>query len=399
MDIPTIKVSELAEQIRGVSYGKQDASPIPQFGHLPVLRANNITENGLNYSDLVYVPSQRISIKQKIRQYDVIIAASSGSIDVVGKAAPSLTDFDGAFGAFCKVLRPNSKVHPTYFAHFFKTPFYRRSVSALAEGANINNLRNEHLDNFEIPLPPIAEQKRIAAILDQAEELRSQRRKAIGLLDELVRSVFLEMFGDPVTNPKGWETIHFHESFSVPLRNGISPSNSGKVTAKVLTLSAITGRSFNEDAFKITTFQAEIVSHQTVDDKDFLICRGNGNLNLVGKGYFPLRKMPDIAFPDTIIAAQINSKYFARNFLQHLWNSEAVRLQIESLARTTNGTLKVNQTMLEGISLLIPPIPLQQEFAQRVAAIEALKETHRQSLAKLDELFNSLQHRAFRGEL
>jgi type I restriction enzyme, S subunit len=86
------KVGELAEQVRGVSYGKQDASPAPLPGYLPVLRAGNITDAGLVFDDLVFVPAERISTKQRIRRHDVVIAASSGSLDVVGKAALALHD-------------------------------------------------------------------------------------------------------------------------------------------------------------------------------------------------------------------------------------------------------------------------------------------------------------------
>ena len=90
--IATVRVADLAEQIRGVTYGKDDASPNPISGYLPVLRAGNITNEGLTFDDLVFVPAKRISAKQKIRQNDILIAASSGSLDVVGKAARALAD-------------------------------------------------------------------------------------------------------------------------------------------------------------------------------------------------------------------------------------------------------------------------------------------------------------------
>jgi type I restriction enzyme, S subunit len=138
---------------------------------------------------------------------------------------------------------------------------------------------------------------------------------------------------------------------------------------------------------------------QTVNENDFLICRGNGNVRLVGKGYFPPSRMSDVAFPDTMIAARVSTDQVQRAFLQYVWNSPAVRSQVEALARTTNGTFKVNQTMLEGISFIVPPLPLQREFARRVRGVEKLKATQRASLAELDALFASLQHRAFRGEL
>jgi type I restriction enzyme, S subunit len=183
------------------------------------------------------------------------------------------------------------------------------------------------------------------------------------------------------------------------LRNGLSPSNSGGVKAKVLTLSAITGDAFRADAWKEAPFQSFPPSDQRVEAADLLICRGNGNIRLVGKGYFPPCDMPDLTFPDTMIAARISGDCITPGFLQVLWNGSSVRRQIESLARTTNGTFKVNQTMLERIRLVAPPLSLQREFATQVSAVERLKASQRASLAKLDALFASLQHRAFRGEL
>jgi type I restriction enzyme, S subunit len=109
--------------------------------------------------------------------------------------------------------------------------------------------------------------------------------------------------------------------------------------------------------------------------------------------------MSDVTFPDTMIAARVSPERIERAFLQHVWNSNAVRRQVESLARTTTGTFKVNQTMLEGISFVAPPLNLQRDFARHVTAVEKLRTTHRASLAEFDALFASLQHHAFRGEL
>jgi len=141
MTLRFARVSEVATQVRGVSYSKDDASSVSRLGYLPVFRAGNITDHGLVFSDLVYVPAERIAERQGVRRHDIVIAASSGSLEVVGKAASALTDFEGGFGAFCKVLRPGPDVDPAYFAQCFKTQSYRRRVSALATGININNLR------------------------------------------------------------------------------------------------------------------------------------------------------------------------------------------------------------------------------------------------------------------
>jgi type I restriction enzyme, S subunit len=275
----------------------------------------------------------------------------------------------------------------------------RDYLNTLGNGATFKELSKAIISRVEIPLPPIDQQKRIAAILDKAEELRRLRRQSIEQLDILGRSIFIEMFGDPMTNPNGWKSVSFEDVLSIPLRNGLSPSHSGKVIGQLLTLSAITGKEFKDTAVKTSTFKSIAPFHQTVSDTDFLICRGNGNIHLVGKGYFPKESMPNTAFPDTIIAAKVKPEIINKFFLQHIWNSDFIRSQIESLARTTNGTFKVNQTMLESILLLIPPLPLQQKFTQRIEVIEQLKLKHQESLAQIDALLASLQDRAFTGEL
>jgi type I restriction enzyme, S subunit len=395
---PLARVGDVARQIRGVTYNKEDASRTPVPGSSPVVRAGNITDAGLNVTeDLVWVPSRRIAPKQRIRCGDVVIATSSGSLDVVGKAAQAIGDWDGGFGAFCKVLRPNDKVEGRYFAHFFRTTSYRRAISALAAGANINNLRNEHLDDLLIPLPPLTEQRRIADILDRADGLRIKRRETLAALDHLIQALFGTLFG--TQQDWRWPIITFESLLVQPLRNGISPSKSGKSIAKVLMLSAITGSAFDTEAVKESTFATDLPDAKTVSVEDFLICRGNGNLALVGRAKFPESTMPSVAFPDTMIAARCDVKRVSRVFLETLWNRSFIRHQVESLARTTNGTYKVNQTMLESIELPLPPIDLQRNFESAVRRIWQQRASAVNSVAQMDALFASLQHRAFRGEL
>src|SRR5690606_7045836 len=123
-----------------------------------------------------------------------------------------------------------------------------------------------------------------------------------------------------------------------------------------------------DTAWKVGTFHSPPPPEQSVDPGDFLICRGNGNIRLVGRGQFPTRPMPEVTFPDTMIAARVSEQLVQPSFLQFVWNSSAVREQVESLARTTNGTFKVNQTMLEDITFMCPPLTLQRRFSDQVRA-------------------------------
>lgn len=207
----TVKIVDIAEQIRGVSYNPEDVFDTAQENTVPLLRANNIQDTGLNYDDLVYVQKSKVSPKQLLRQGDILVCASSGSRHLVGKAGHVYNDF-GTFGAFCKVLRPNAQlVNRNYFAHYFQSPLYRRTIANLAAGANINNIKNEHLNELQIKLPCLQEQNTIARVFDKTNAIIGKRRAQLSCLNELAKSRFIEMFGDPVTNPKSWPVHQLSE--------------------------------------------------------------------------------------------------------------------------------------------------------------------------------------------
>lgn len=152
MTIPLVRVGEIAEQVRGVSYDKQDAAAVRREGYLPVLRAGNITDDGLTFSDLVFVPADRISARQRIQRGDVLVAASSGSLDVVGKAAP----------AGRRRLRARAKTSAGQF-----------------------NINTQGLGAIEIPLPPLARQHDFSQRLRVIGELRRAHEVSRSRLDSL----------------------------------------------------------------------------------------------------------------------------------------------------------------------------------------------------------------------
>ena len=156
---------------------------------MPILRAGNIGAGDIVMDDLVFVPAARVAEEQLLRSNDVLIAASSGSLNVVGKAARIQDDMPVGFGAFCKVLRPGREVEPIFFAAFFSTEYYRRRVSQLAAGININNLRNEHLDNFQLPTPPRNLQRSFAAIVAATTASSATKRSSLRLLNALFASL------------------------------------------------------------------------------------------------------------------------------------------------------------------------------------------------------------------
>jgi type I restriction enzyme S subunit len=157
---------ECSQFVRGVTYTKSDASDQPAGGLIPIVRANNIQARRFDFNDLVYLPENLVSGEQALKGGDVVVATSSGSISVVGKAAQVLHERPMSFGAFCGVLRPSPFINARYFGHFFSSKTYRDAVSNLARGVNINNLKRDHFQAISLPLAPLAEQKRIADKLD-----------------------------------------------------------------------------------------------------------------------------------------------------------------------------------------------------------------------------------------
>jgi len=160
------KASEVGKLLRGINYKKQDASNEAKKDFLPVLRGNNI--NGeLNFEDLVFVPKQNVSNEQLIKAGDIVFAMSSGSKHLVGKSAKAKTDYNGSFGAFCGVFRPNENFDKNFVAYFFQSPYYKKVISEISKGTNINNLKREHILDLDFPIPPLPEQQAIVAKIEE----------------------------------------------------------------------------------------------------------------------------------------------------------------------------------------------------------------------------------------
>ena len=392
-------VRDVSEQIRGVTYAKSDASAVPRSGYSPMLRANNIGEHGLLLEDLIYVPNSKISPKQRIVPNDVVVAASSGSISVVGKTAQARSGFDGGFGAFCKVLRPGPNVDPHYFGHYFKTPSYRRVVSHLASGANINNLRKEHLDNLQIPVPPLAEQNRIAGILDATDALRAERREALAQLDTLLQSIFLDMFGDPVINPMGWEASALSEVtdeiYRYPTYFGIVYEDEG--------VPEIRGELIGKGG-KIDTNPSELrFIAQATSDKFPRTQLAAGDLVMSVRGTIGKIGIVPAELANANMTANLIRISPARSiidpvFLLHVALGPYFINKLSEVSSST--TIKTIKALdLKAIPIPLPSLKLQRRFSAIVEFIENQKDSQRAHLSELDTLFASLQFRAFRGEL
>ena len=183
------------------------------------------------------------------------------------------------------------------------------------------------------------------------------------------KSQFIERF-----EGQGYAVVKA-KTFMTNMRNGVSPSKKGLHAEKVLTLSAVTQGAFDPEAWKDGIFDECPPADKRIHTSEFYMCRGNGNKMLVGTAVFSPEDHDDLVFPDTVMAAHIDSNIILLPYLFVAWKMPSVRKQIEENARTTNGTYKINQTVLSNIELIVPPLEKQNEFVSFVEQSDKSKFT------------------------
>ena len=202
---------ELFKFIRGVTFQKTDASNEQNECSIGILRANNIQNNSLLFDDLLFISKEIPKNEQILQKGDIVVATSSGSSKVVGKAATVKDDTQTlSFGAFCGVLRPHLFQISAWLSNFMNTEEYRRTISEKARGVNINNLKSEDLLTLSLPLPPLNEQKRIVAKVEALRGHSSRARAALEavepLLERFRQSVLAAAFRGDLT--RAWREQH-----------------------------------------------------------------------------------------------------------------------------------------------------------------------------------------------
>jgi type I restriction enzyme S subunit len=294
-------------------------------------------------------------------------------------------------------------IHPPFLSAYLASPEGQIQVMGRNKHAVKAGLNFEDIRSFQIPLPPLPEQRRIAEVLDRAEALRAKRRAVLAQLDSLTRSLFLDLFGDDGENPKGWPVCAVAEYVSEFQGGKSIESESGEnvVTQnRVLKVSAVTGMKYLPHESKPVPDSYEPPREHFAKPGDLLFSRAN-TTELVGAVAYVESTPLNVLLPDKLWRfVWRDPAAIEPLFVWALFQTAALRREIGRRATGTSGSMKnISQEKVFGIRTILPPIELQREFARRVTAVEKLKTAQRASLAELDALFAALQHRAFRGEL
>ena len=359
------KLKDICTQVRGVSYKPSDLRD--ENSGVPILRANNIQDTGIVLDELVYVDSSKVHSEQYLLTDDIVICASSGSKNLVGKAATFKSDLSASFGAFCKVVRINNSddLCKAYIQQYFQSKIYRNAISESSAGANINNIKTEDIEALEIPLPSKEEQIKIAAELDTIQSAIDNKKQQLALLDEAVKSEFVEMFGNKNFPTQKWDSVFI--------------TKTGKLDSNAMV---------EGGKYPFFTCAKEIFSIDNYAfDQEALLLAGN---NAAGKYDVKYYKGKFNAYQRTYVLS-----------LKEAWSYRLFQFQLEDkllyLKEQSKGinTKFLTLKILQELEFIIPPKELQLKFETFVQQIDKSKFVVKQQITDLQELLDSKMQEYF----
>jgi type I restriction enzyme S subunit len=379
-----------------ISSGGTPSRKNPEFfkGDIPWAKISDIenAENGYVYATDECISTEGLkNIRGKLFPKGTLLFAMYGSIGKVAIAGRELSTNQAILG-----IRP--KTADQIDLHYLKCWFESNKQKLINQGQGValKNLSATIVRNLEIELPPLDDQKRIAHLLGKVEGLIARRKQHLQQLDDLLKSVFLEMFGDPVRNEKGWDTVPFHKVGK--FISGGTPSKSRDdfwsgvfpwVSPKDMKVSKI------EDA-------SDHIS-EAVFEETSLKRIAPGHLLIVVRGMILAHSFP-VAINTVEIAINQDMKAIKPIkgvnvvYLQNCLTS--MKRQILKLISTAgHGTRKFDTVAMQKLLIPKPPEDLQNQFAAIVEKVEDLKSRYQQSLTDLGNLYGALSQKAFKGEL
>jgi type I restriction enzyme S subunit len=383
-----------ANDCMDVRDGTHDSPKYVSEGY-PLVTSKNLVNGSIDFSTCTFISKddhEAISKRSYVDDGDILYAmiGTIGNPVIVNK----ICDFSIKNVALFKFN--NENVLNRYIYHFLNSDIASRQFNNASRGGTQKFVSLGNIRSLQIPLPPLAEQKRIAAILDKADSLRHKNQQTIQLADKFLRAVFLDMFGDPVTNPKGWEVKPLKEQI-VHANNGLSrrrkeTENEGHIVLRLQDVQ-YDGIQFEKELNRIKLDDKEALRYK-VDVDDILFIRVNGNPDYVGRSAVFKGHIEPVYHNDHLIRIKVGAAYNAE-FLSYCLNFKGSRKIISTQIKTSAGQYTISQDGIERLEFFRPPIELQNKFI--TLKNHTLKVPHH----KIDDglLFNALSQKAFAGEL
>lgn len=387
MSWPMVKLGDIAIHIRNGASIKQNESS----GGLPISRIETIANREVNFDKCGYADLGPEDYKEyRLASGDILISHIN-SEKHLGKCAIFESDRDDlVHGMNLLCMRPKDTVFPKFVFYYLSSELFLSKIPNITKkSVNQASFTVTSFKELEIPLPPLAEQKRIAAILDKADAIRRKRQQAIQLADDFLRAVFLEMFGDPVTNPKGWDRQSLDKVAPVlPFKKKVAEHEN----VWLLNLDAIEAQS-GKIIHKLIVPYTEVGSSTNhFNELHVLYSKLRPYLNKV-----VIPNSEGMATSELLTLLPSQNK-MTREFLAAYLRSKAfvswanTKVAGAKMPRLSTVELKKHQ-------IFVPPLQLQQEFSQRFRHVLDMVERSKEVLKTNDIFFNCLSQKAFSGQL
>ena len=375
------QLGEVAQFINGAAFKPDD------WGNegLRIIRIQNLTDESKPYN----LTKRKVDDKLVVRKGDLLVSWSA-TLGVFEWQSEE----DGLLNQHIFRVIPNTKVvDKQYLKHVLVSAL--TDMSQHLHGATMKHVNRGEFLATKIPLPPLAEQQRIAAILDKAEEIKRKREQAIAKLDELAHSTFVEMFGDPVTNSKNWDLIKLCNAV-IKLGSGSTPTG-GDASYKAQGISLIRSLNVHDGEFVFKNL-AYIDEEQAAKLANVMVVKGDVLLNITGASVARVCRVPDDVLPARVNQhvmivrpnETLNPLYLERLLLSSQMKNKL--LQIGGSGATREA---ITKAQAEKLDIICPPIKLQNEFARNIERILNIKDKEIQSIDINVGLLSSLQNQAF----
>lgn len=386
----------VADFIRDGTHG----SPERTEAGVPVLSAMNVKGGRLNFE------TDRFTSNDEFAAFSRRVPLSDGDVlltivGTIGRAAVIEEVRPLVFQRSVAIIRPKAAVLDSRFLYHatqssdFQTQLDRASNKSSQAGVYLGKLAE-----VLIPLPSLAEQRRIAAILDQADALRAKRREALAQLDRLTQAIFIDMFGDPRSNSRNWPESTLGEIGLV--QGGLQlTSTRSALPVEVPYLRVANVYRDRLDLAEVKRFGVtpSELERTRLQANDLLIVEGHGNPNEIGRCAMWDASIDNCSHQNHLIRLRVDREKAEPWFVSAFLNSNGGRRGLINSANTTSGLNTISLSKVRSCRVLLPPLVLQTEFVGRLRSIRELSRVGQEAEMQANSLFASLQHRAFRGEL
>ncbi len=376
-------LGDVAEFVNGAAFKPEDWG---DDGH-PIIRIQNLTDRSKPFNRTRRPVNEKLYVKPG----DLLVSWSA----TLGVFEWDRTETGVLNQHIFRVIPDSSKIEKAYLRQAVV-------VALLAMQKHLHGATMQHVNRGEflstpLYLPPLPEQRRIAAILDQADALRAKRREALAQLDSLTQSIFIEMFGDPSRNPKAWPEVALSDLVRKDdtVNYGVvQPGDALDEGVPLVRVGDLVDGEFSSATLKRIDpiIESAYKRSRLRGDEILVSCVGSIGVTVLAtpamKGFNIARAVARIPLAEGMNRVFVAS-YLKTDAVQNYFTGE-----LRTVAQPTLNIKQIAET-----KVLSPPLPLQETFATRIQSVESLKTTHRTALTELDALFASLQHRAFAGTL